>query len=149
MIFNDVRRLDNVWDTWPQGHSHKFWEDWDKEGHIYHPKRSSQPVTAQELMSRRHALRCPQTELTPHKLHNALLTHLADVDLPCVLNFLLFFLDAPRALSQVTRGNSEKRQNAKLYSCKSNSKSYHTTKRKWYQAACEKKICTTRRTYSQ
>ena len=29
-------------------YGHKFWEDWDKEGHIYHPKRSSQPVTTQE-----------------------------------------------------------------------------------------------------
>ena len=27
----------NVWDTWPQGRGHKFWEDWDKEGHINHP----------------------------------------------------------------------------------------------------------------
>ena len=34
-----------------------------------------------------HALRCPQTELTAHKLHSALLTHLADVDLPCVPDF--------------------------------------------------------------
>ena len=37
-----------VWDTWPQGHGHKFWEDWDKENHIHHPKRSSQPITRQE-----------------------------------------------------------------------------------------------------
>ena len=38
----------DVWDTWPQGYEHKFWEDWDTEGHIYHPKRSSQVVTAQK-----------------------------------------------------------------------------------------------------
>ena len=42
-------------------------------------------------MSRRHALRCPQTELTPHKLHTALLTHLANVDLPCVPEFQEMF----------------------------------------------------------
>ena len=45
----------------------------------------------QQLMSRRHALRCPQTELTPHKLHTALMTHLADVDLPCVPEFREMF----------------------------------------------------------
>ena len=45
----------------------------------------------QQLMSRRHALRCPQTELTPHKLHTALLTHLADVDLLCVADFRAMF----------------------------------------------------------
>ena len=45
----------------------------------------------QQLMSRRHALRCPQTEVTPHKLHSALLTHLADVDLPCVQDFREMF----------------------------------------------------------
>ena len=38
----------NVWDTWPQGYEHKFLEDWDKEAHVYHPKRSSQLVTTQE-----------------------------------------------------------------------------------------------------
>ena len=38
----------NVWDTWPRGRGHKFWDDWDKEGHINHPRRSSQPVTTQE-----------------------------------------------------------------------------------------------------
>ena len=48
----------------------------------------------QQLMSRRHALRCPQTELTPHKLHTALLTHLADVDLPCVPEFQEMFASA-------------------------------------------------------
>ena len=42
-------------------------------------------------MSRRHALWCPQTELTPHKLHNALLTHL---DLPCILEFRDLFASA-------------------------------------------------------
>ena len=45
-------------------------------------------------MSRRHALRCPQIELTPHKLHTALLTHLADVDLPCVPEFQEMFAAA-------------------------------------------------------
>ena len=48
----------------------------------------------QQLMSRRHALRCPQTELTPHKLHTALLTHLAEVDLPCVAEFQEMFASA-------------------------------------------------------
>ena len=48
----------------------------------------------QQLMSRRHALGCPQTELTPHKLHTALLTHLADVDLPCVPEFQEMFASA-------------------------------------------------------
>ena len=50
-------------------------------------------------MSRRHALRCPQTELTPHKLQSALLTHLANVDLPCVLEFQEMF-----ALANVNPG---------------------------------------------
>ena len=45
----------------------------------------------QQLMSRRHALRCPQTELTPYKLHTALLTH---VDLPCVPEFQEMFASA-------------------------------------------------------
>ena len=53
----------------------------------------------QQLMSRRHALRCPQTELTPDKLHTALLTHLADVDLPCVPEFQEMF-----ALANVNPG---------------------------------------------
>ena len=44
-----------------------------------------------KLMSKRHALRCPQTEVTPRKLHSALLTHLADVDLPCVQDFREMF----------------------------------------------------------
>ena len=38
----------NVWDTWPQGHGHNFREDWDKEGHINHPKRSTYPVTKED-----------------------------------------------------------------------------------------------------
>ena len=42
-------------------------------------------------MSKQHALRCPQTELTPHKLHTALMAHLADVDLPCVPEFREMF----------------------------------------------------------
>ena len=40
----------------------------------------------QQLMSRR-----PQTKLTFHKLHSALLTHLANVDLPCVPEFQEMF----------------------------------------------------------
>ena len=48
----------------------------------------------QQLMSRRHALRCPQKELTPHKLHTALLNHLADVDLPSVNDFQEIFAAA-------------------------------------------------------
>ena len=48
----------------------------------------------QQLMTRRHALRCPQTELTPHKLRNALMTHLTDVDLPCVPDFQALFASA-------------------------------------------------------
>ena len=48
----------------------------------------------QQLMSRRHALRCPQKELTPHKLHTALLNHLADVDLPSVNDFQEMFAAA-------------------------------------------------------
>ena len=48
----------------------------------------------QQLMSRRHALRCPQKELTPHKLHTALLNHLADVDLPGVNDFQEMFATA-------------------------------------------------------
>ena len=37
-----------MWDTWPQGHGHNFREDWNKEGHINHPKRSSYPVTTED-----------------------------------------------------------------------------------------------------
>ena len=48
----------------------------------------------QQLMSRRHALRCPQKELTPHKLHTALLNHLAEVDLPGVKDFQEMFASA-------------------------------------------------------
>ena len=51
------------------------------------PKGILSMRSRQQLMSKRHALRCPQTEVTPHKLHSALLTHLADVDLPCVQDF--------------------------------------------------------------
>ena len=37
-----------VWDTWPQGRGYNFHEDWDKEGHINHPKRSTYPITKQD-----------------------------------------------------------------------------------------------------
>ena len=33
-----------MWDTWPQGCG-RFWEDWDKEGRINHPRRSTQYAT--------------------------------------------------------------------------------------------------------
>ena len=48
----------------------------------------------QQLISRRHALRCPQKEVIPHKLHTALLNHLADVDLPSVNDFQEMFATA-------------------------------------------------------
>ena len=48
----------------------------------------------QQLISRRHALRCSQRELTSHKLHTALLNHLADVDLPGVNAFQEMFATA-------------------------------------------------------
>ena len=38
----------NVWDTWPQVEEHNFKEDWDKEGHINHPKRSTSLLTTED-----------------------------------------------------------------------------------------------------
>ena len=29
----------NVWDTWPEIEGHNLKDNWDKEGHINHPKR--------------------------------------------------------------------------------------------------------------
>ena len=36
-----------VWNTWPQFRV-KFWEMWDQEGHINHPKRSFRAGTREE-----------------------------------------------------------------------------------------------------
>ena len=39
----------NVWDTWPEIEGHDFKEDWDKEGHINHPKRSETLLTTDDI----------------------------------------------------------------------------------------------------
>ena len=39
----------NVWDTWPKIEGHNFKEDWDKEGHINHPKRSTTLLTTDNI----------------------------------------------------------------------------------------------------
>ena len=37
----------NVWETWPNVEGQNFKEDWDKEGHINHPKRK--PLTTEDI----------------------------------------------------------------------------------------------------
>ena len=61
-------------------------------------------------MSRRHALRCPQTELTPHKLHRALLNHLTDVGLPCVPEFQEIFTSADASPGPIWTSAQEQAQ---------------------------------------
>ena len=39
----------NVWDTWPDVEGQNFKEDWDKEGHINHPKRSETALTTEDI----------------------------------------------------------------------------------------------------
>ena len=39
----------NVWDTWPDVEDQDFKKDWDKEGHINHPKRSEIPLTTDDI----------------------------------------------------------------------------------------------------
>ena len=39
----------NVWDTWPDIEGQNFKEDWDKEGHINHPKRSEKALTTEDI----------------------------------------------------------------------------------------------------
>ena len=39
----------NVWDTWPDVEGQNFKEDWDKEGHINHPKRSDTALTTEDI----------------------------------------------------------------------------------------------------
>ena len=39
----------NVWDTWPEVEGQNFKEDWDKEGHINHPKRSETILTTDDI----------------------------------------------------------------------------------------------------
>ena len=38
-----------MWDTWPEIEGHDFKEDWDKEGHINHPKRSELFLTTDDI----------------------------------------------------------------------------------------------------
>ena len=38
----------NVWDTWLQVEEHNFKEDWNKEGHINHSKRSTSLLTTED-----------------------------------------------------------------------------------------------------
>ena len=40
----------NIWETWPVIEGHNFKEDWDKEGHINHPKRSETALTTRLLV---------------------------------------------------------------------------------------------------
>ena len=39
----------NVWETWPDVDGQNFKEDWDKEGHINHPKRSETTLTTEDI----------------------------------------------------------------------------------------------------
>ena len=39
----------NVWDTWPHVEGQNFKEDWDKEEHINHPKRSETALTTEDI----------------------------------------------------------------------------------------------------
>ena len=39
----------NIWETWPVIEGHNFKEDWDKEGHINHPKRSETVLTTDDI----------------------------------------------------------------------------------------------------
>ena len=39
----------NIWETWPVIEGHNFKEDWDKEGHINHPKRSETALTTDDI----------------------------------------------------------------------------------------------------
>ena len=39
----------NVWESWPEVEGHNFKEDWDKEGHINHPKRSETVLTKKDI----------------------------------------------------------------------------------------------------
>ena len=39
----------NIWETWPFIEGHNFKENWDKEGHINHPKRSETALTTDNI----------------------------------------------------------------------------------------------------
>ena len=39
----------NVWNTWPEVEGQNFKEDWDKEGHINHPRRSETSLTDDDI----------------------------------------------------------------------------------------------------
>ena len=39
----------NIWETWPVIEGHNFKEDWDKEGHINHPKGSETALTKDDI----------------------------------------------------------------------------------------------------
>ena len=39
----------NVWESWPDVDGQNFKEDWDKEGHINHPKRSDTALTTEDI----------------------------------------------------------------------------------------------------
>ena len=39
----------NVWESWPDVDGQNFKEDWDKEGHINHPKRSETVLTTEDI----------------------------------------------------------------------------------------------------
>ena len=39
----------NIWETWPVIEGHNFKEDWDKEGHINHPKRLETALTTDDI----------------------------------------------------------------------------------------------------
>ena len=44
-----TKRSTNIWETWPVIEGHNFKEDWDKEGHINHPKRSETVLTTDDI----------------------------------------------------------------------------------------------------
>ena len=47
----------NIWETWPVIEGHNFKEDWDKEGHINHPKRSETALTTDDIHQLQQATR--------------------------------------------------------------------------------------------
>ena len=65
----------NVWDTWPEVEEQNFKEDWDKEGHINHPKRSETILTTDDI----HQL---QRDTPAHNELMAPMNQFMDVSLP-------------------------------------------------------------------
>ena len=66
----------NVWETWPDVDGQNFKEDWDKEGHINHPKRSETTLTTEDIQQLQrdtpahHELRAPMNQFMERQFAN-------------------------------------------------------------------------------